>query len=439
MERITGFLMKYLNELGYLALEMAPWLMLGMIFAGLLKIWFPEATISRHLGKSDFKSVMKAALLGVPLPLCSCGVIPTAVAFYRSGASKGATNSFLISTPQTGVDSILATYSLLGLPFALIRPVVAFVTGIGGGLLTNLFDKNRNQEELIVPDDASCETGSCAVSNSENAVNDSKLKTKWRIFWQYAFVELLQDIAKWLIIGFLAAALISVLIPDNFFEAFKGYGIIEILVVLAVAAPLYICATGSIPIAAVLLAKGISPGAALVFLMAGPATNIATMAVIGKIMGRKSLILYLSSIIGGAIIFGLAINQFIPAEWLLKDAHLMHAGHNHEEMLPFWFKLLALSALILAMVGGYIYSRINKVKTINKMEGIAVKVTGMSCTHCEATVTRNLESLSGIEKVVADHRTESVKITGEAIDLEKVEQVVNGLGYKYIGKIFLAP
>jgi len=433
MKKIVGFLGDYLNELVFLAMEMAPWLLLGIIFAGLLKIWFPQAIISRHLGKRNFKSVAKAALLGVPLPLCSCGVIPTGIAFYKNGASKGATNSFLISTPQTGVDSILATYSLLGLPFAVIRPLVAFVTGIAGGVITNIFDKKEDSGKTDGLIGEVCETGACeVVSGTDNLSAVKSLKSQWNTFWQYAFVELLQDIAKWLIIGFLVAALISVLIPDNFFELLKGLGIVEILLVLVVATPLYICATGSIPIAAVLLAKGISPGAALVFLMAGPATNIATMAVIGKIMGKKSLFLYLVSIIGGAVLFGLAINWFVPAGWLLKGAHLMHADHQHE-MLPGWFKIVTLAALVISMVFGYVYLKINKAETKEKMEGITVKVTGMNCSHCEANVTKNLEAIPGINKVVADHRSESVKITGDDIDLKKVEETINGLGYIYQG------
>lgn len=438
METVIAFIYRYLDELAYLSLEMAPWLLLGLIFAGLLKIWFPQEVISKHLGKRNFKSVAKAALLGIPLPLCSCGVIPTGVAFYKNGASKGATNSFLISTPQTGVDSVLATYSLLGLPFAIIRPFVALATGIIGGVFTNIFERgeysDKNNSELKVHYKI---IGPDTISIASDAGNDNGKPVKsfikgWGIFWNYAFVELLQDIAKWLVIGFLGAALIALLIPDNFFEPFKGAGVIEILTILLVSVPLYICATGSIPIAAVLLMKGISPGAALVFLMAGPATNVATMTVIGRTMGKRALYLYLLSIIGGAVLFGLAMNTFVPSDWLLGNISLIHAGHQHE-FLPEWIKIISLVILGLSTVGGYFYQKIEKRGKMEKTMGVTVKVAGMTCSHCEATVIKNLEAMGGIEKVVADHRSDSVKITGSGIDLKKVEQVINGLGYNYIG------
>jgi uncharacterized protein len=430
---------KYVDELWYLVLEMAPWLMLGLIFAGLLKVYFPQKHIDRLLGKSNIRSAVNASVIGIPMPLCSCGVIPTGISFYRNGASKGATNSFLISTPQTGVDSILATYSMLGWPFALLRPLVAFVTGVAGGIFTNLFVKDKPAARPSPFSNLKINSG--AVHNHrENCSDDScdchepKAKDKRHALVRaadYAFVELLQDISKWLIIGFLLAALIAVALPDDFFSRFSGLGMLEILVVLAASVPLYMCATGSIPVAAVLLMKGVSPGAALVFLMAGPATNVATMTVLGKTMGRKSLITYLITIIGGAIIFGVLINTFIPAGWILgKMPHLHGAGHDHE-MLPAWLQWSAAIVLIAAMTGGYIYTIIQKQKKMTKTEGITVKVTGMTCSHCEANVKRSLEALAGIEEAIADNRSQTVKITGSAIDLEKVKETVNGLGYNF--------
>jgi uncharacterized protein len=321
------YIEEYFDELWYLVLEMAPWLMLGLIFAGLLKVYFPQKHINRLLGKSSFRSSVNASVIGIPMPLCSCGVIPTAISFYQNGASKGSTNSFLISTPQTGVDSILATYSMLGWPFALLRPFVAFVTGVAGGVFTNIFVKDKPAKTQVQSPFSNLKIDTGGIINSgENCSDDScdcpepKKQDKRHSLVRaadYAFIELLQDIAKWLVIGFLLAALISVALPEDFFSSFSGLGFIELLVVLAASVPLYMCATGSIPIAAVLLMKGISPGAALVFLMAGPATNVATMAVLGKTMGRKSLITYMATIIGGALLFGVLINAFIPADWIL--------------------------------------------------------------------------------------------------------------------------
>ena len=435
------YVIKYFDELWYLLLEMAPWLLFGLVFAGLLKVYFPQKHIDKYLGKSDFKSSLNASLLGVPMPLCSCGVIPTGISFYKNGASKGATNSFLISTPQTGVDSIFATYSMLGWPFALLRPFVAFFTGVVGGVLTNIFIKEKSVKKAspfanfkidtatLGKTDATCNDDSCGC-------HEPKIEDKRHALVKaadYAFVELLQDISKWLILGFLIAALISVALPNDFFSSFKGLGFIEILVVLAASVPIYICATGSIPIAAVLLMKGVSPGAALVFLMAGPATNVATIAVLGKTMGRKSLIIYLSTIIGGAIIFGLLTNWLIPADFILSKMVHIHGNGEEHEMLPKWLQLGSALFLIFSIAGGYFYSIISKKNKMGKVEGVTVKVTGMTCSHCEATVKRNLEALKGVTSVIADNKSNTVKITGSGINLEKVKTTVNGLGYNFVG------
>ncbi|HSO87695.1 MAG TPA: SO_0444 family Cu/Zn efflux transporter [Draconibacterium sp.] len=435
------YVIKYFDELWYLLLEMAPWLLFGLVFAGLLKVYFPQKHIDKYLGKSDFKSSLNASLLGVPMPLCSCGVIPTGISFYKNGASKGATNSFLISTPQTGVDSIFATYSMLGWPFALLRPFVAFFTGVVGGVLTNIFIKEKSVKKAspfanfkidtatLGKTDATCNDDSCGC-------HEPKIEDKRHALVKaadYAFVELLQDISKWLILGFLIAALISVALPNDFFSSFKGLGFIEILVVLAASVPIYICATGSIPIAAVLLMKGVSPGAALVFLMAGPATNVATIAVLGKTMGRKSLIIYLSTIIGGAIVFGLLTNWLIPADFILSKMVHIHGNGEEHEMLPKWLQLGSALFLIFSIAGGYFYSIISKKNKMGKVEGVTVKVTGMTCSHCEATVKRNLEALKGVTSVIADNKSNTVKITGSGINLEKVKTTVNGLGYNFVG------
>lgn len=432
------YIEKYFAELWYLLLEMAPWLLLGLIFAGLLKVYFPQKHIDRYLGKSDFKSSLNASLLGIPMPLCSCGVIPTGISFFKNGASKGATNSFLISTPQTGVDSIFATYSMLGWPFAVLRPIVAFFTGVVGGILTNVFVKDKpvpvssftnfSIDTNAIKKEENCEDDSCGCNEPEVEDNrHSLIKAA-----DYAFIELLQDIAKWLIIGFLVAALISVVLPDNFFSSFKGLGLLEILVVLAASVPIYICATGSIPIAAVLLLKGVSPGAALVFLMAGPATNVATMTVLGKTMGRKSLIIYLATIVIGAIVFGMLTNWLIPSDWIISKVMHIHGDADHE-MLPEWLQLASAFILIISIPGGYFFQKYLKSIRSKKLEGIIVKVEGMTCSHCEANVKKNLEAVRGIDNVIADNSSNTVKISGTKINLQKVKETVNGLGYKYVG------
>lgn len=423
---ILNWLRDFGSEFYFLVSEMAPYLLLGFLFAGILKAFFPVDKITRYLGRKKFGSVVNASILGVPMPLCSCGVIPTGVSFFRNGATKGSTTSFLISTPQTGVDSILATYSLLGLPFAIIRPVVAFVTGILGGSLSHGLEKDQWGS---LP----ANTGKAKIAE-EKPSRGNRLKT----IFSYGFGELVEDIVTWLIIGLVAAAFLALVIPDSFFTQYIGNPWLEMTMILVASIPLYVCATGSIPIAAVFLLKGLSPGAALVFLMAGPATNVATMTVIGKTMGRKALIIYLASIIGGALAFGMMVNEFLPASWFTEFTVM---DHEHS-FLPGWMKLL--SAIFLAaivLLAAYtkwlkpLLRKRNKSEFTDMSKGLynSIKIEGMTCNHCKAAVEKNVSAIEGVEKAEVDLAEGTVNITGEDVDLEKVRETVDGLGYKFIG------
>lgn len=423
MEKIVEFG----SELYFLVSEMAPYLLFGFIFAGLLKAFFPTDGIVKYMGKNNFRSVLNAALLGVPLPLCSCGVIPTAVSFYRSGATKGATTSFLISTPQTGIDSMLATYSLLGLPFAIIRPLVAFVTGLIGGVASHTLDKDQ-----LSPAEKDPDRGQVKEKQS--------FMKRMKVMVQYGFGELVEDIVKWLVIGLLAAALLSLLIPDSFFSRYIGNPWIEMLVVLAAAVPMYICATGSIPLAAVLLMKGISPGAALVFLMAGPATNVATMMVISNTMGRKAFFIYLATIVGGALMFGTLVNEFLPASWFAMG----HLGSHQHGVAGSWLNALStilLSVLIIIAVWNkWLKNIIIPRKTLVMEQSdnpfyTTISVEGMTCNHCKATVENNIAALEGVEEVAVDLQSGQVKIGGSGVNIEKVASRVKELGYHYKGTV----
>ena len=269
---------------------MAPYLLLGFFIAGVLHVFVPQRFYANYLSRSNKLSVVWAALLGVPLPLCSCGVIPTAIGLRNEKASKGAIASFLIATPQTGIDSILATFSLMGLGFAIIRPVAALVTGICGGLLVNW---------LVREDDAKDESAaSCQVERGNRL---------WRVL-KYAYYDMLRDIGLRLLVGLVVAALIQVAVPDEFFLQFGSQPLLQMLVILVIAVPMYICSTGSIPVATALMMKGLSPGAALVMLMAGPAVNLASILVVNKAMGRRFTSVYLMTIVGFAVLFGLLLN-----------------------------------------------------------------------------------------------------------------------------------
>ncbi|MBT3206975.1 MAG: heavy metal-associated domain-containing protein [Bacteroidetes bacterium] len=421
------YILKYFEELLILMNEMSPYLLLGFLIAGILHVYFPKDKVSKYLGKKKFSSVFNAALIGIPLPLCSCGVIPTGISFYKNGASKGSTTSFLISTPQTGVDSILVTYSLIGLPFAVIRPIVAFVTGIVGGSLVNKFDKN---EENI----------SVNIENKEVVQENKNSPTLKKIF-KYSFVSFFDDIADWLLIGLFLAALISIMIPDNFFTNFQYSNYLSMPIVLLAAIPLYVCATGSVPIAMVLLMKGISPGAVLVFLMAGPATNIATITIIKNSLGKKTLLYYLFTIIGGSLFFGFIINQFLPKEWFFGNISNELVQHHDSHFQTDWVKYASTIILSFLLIYSFFKRNIlarffNNGKTsiykktdFNNMEIITLKVQGMTCNHCKANVEKNITTLVGIEKVYADIKNNSVKINGNGIDLQKVKKTIESLGY----------
>ncbi|MDD2717703.1 MAG: SO_0444 family Cu/Zn efflux transporter [Candidatus Wallbacteria bacterium] len=279
---------------------MAPYLMLGMVIAGILKLLINEEFILRHLGKNRFIDVVKAAVIGVPLPVCSCGVIPLAQSLRKSGASVSATLSFMVSTPETGIDSILATYSLLGPLFAVFRPAAAFVSGILAGTVNSLVNPNSAPPVKEVEKHCCCE--------ERHADHCCHERNRFREFFSYTFIELPADMGKWLFFGMLLGALITTFIPADFGSLFTSYPFLDFLIVLAVAIPLYVCATGSIPIAYSLMLKGFSPGAALVFLIAGPATNSVTMTFVYKELGKKAFAVYIGVISFVALFSGYLFN-----------------------------------------------------------------------------------------------------------------------------------
>ncbi|MCF8374470.1 MAG: permease [Bacteroidales bacterium] len=417
------YIFKFWEALYDLTNEMAFWLLIGFLFAGILNVLISKSIIYKYLGKNNFRSILNATLLGIPLPLCSCGVIPTGVAFHKNGASKPASVSFLISTPQTGVDSIMVTYSLLGLPFAIIRPIVAFFTGLIGGLFAKRFTKH----EAIEP----------PATNRNNEDSKQEGNVIKRIL-KYGLVEFLDDISKWLIIGLLIAAAIAVLVPDDFFTSYIQNDLLEMLIILVASIPLYVCATGSVPIAAVLLMKGISPGAALVFLMAGPATNAATMTVIGQAFGKKTLIAYLFAIIGGAILGGLFVNQ-LPLAWFLSPL-VSHAGHAMH-FIPHWLMLVSSAILTLLLLSSMYRKYIQPKLKRNNMEtemkdatGVTVLVSGMTCNHCKSNVEGAIRNIAGVESIEANLELQTVTIQGNHIDLAKVKAEVESIGYKYGGE-----
>lgn len=407
-----------MKEIFDLINSMAPYLLLGFLLAGLMHAFVPQNLYRRYLGGNSFRSVLNAALLGIPLPLCSCGVIPTAMSLRKEGASKGATVSFLISTPQTGVDSIIATYSLIGLPFALLRPLAALVTSLFGGCLVNRFD-----------DKDVCSTSCAAPSESVNGGVRVSFRQRLQSAFRYAFVEMMQDIGKWLLLGLVVAGLITVFVPDSFFALFADKPLLSMLLVLAFAVPMYLCATGSIPIAVALMLKGLSPGTALVLLMAGPAVNVASMLVISKVMGKKTLLFYLLSIVSGAIAFGLAIDYLLPREWFLTS--LAHIHDCHAQGVS-WLNLGCTLLMLLLLVNAFVlrYRKQDSCELPSDKNWVMM-VKGMNCNHCKNNVEKAIMKVDGVEQVdinLADGRT---VVTG-SFDREAIKKSVEGIGFEVV-------
>ena len=302
---MDALLMNFLT----LFVESAPWLLLGFAVAGVVKALVPEDLLASQLGRPGIKSTVKAALIGAPLPLCSCGVIPAAVGLRRSGASKSATTAFLISTPETGVDSVSVSYALLGPFMAVIRPIAAIFSAVVAGMLVG-----RENEAQTSGQPAGAEAVETCCS-AEAPPSDAAVSLRDRLFsaWRFTFVDLLDDITRWLLIGLGCAALIKTLVPQEFLLQW-GDGLVAFVVMAAIGIPMYICATASTPIAAGLLFSGVSPGAVLVFMLVGPATNIATVALIKAELGRRALYAYLGSVVGVGFAFGYLTNA-VAASW----------------------------------------------------------------------------------------------------------------------------
>lgn len=421
-----GLIVEFFTTLWELTVDMAPYLLLGFLIAGLLNGAFSKDWLQRKMGRPGIGSSIKASLLGIPLPLCSCGVIPTGVSFYKQGASKGATSSFLISTPQTGVDSILVTYSMMGWAFAIVRPIVAFITGVLGGIWAD-----QEKSEVLDTAGSSCEEGStCSDCSDDKSSNEQH----WfdRIF-KYAFITFLQDISRWLVLGLVLATLITMFVPQSLFTEYLSSPWLNMLIVLAASVPLYVCATASVPIAAALLLKGVSPGAALVFLMAGPATNVATLTVLWQTIGKRTTIKYLISIMAGAVGFGLIIDYALPSEWFTYFTPEHTNAHSHH-ILPHWLMMGSGILMVYLVVQAEILKFIPKktIRTENMSNTRTYAIEGMTCNHCVANVDKNLKAIDGVEEVSIDLQKGEAVIIG-SVDDNKIKEVIEQIGYTFKG------
>ena len=464
MSALVEILEKFVWQFVTLFSEMAPFLLLGFLLAGILHVWVPNHLYVPKISKTNFKSVLWSALFGIPLPICSCGVIPTSIALRKEGASKGASVSFLISTPATGVDSILATYSLLGGPFAILRPVAAFVTAMLGGLFTNVVTKNEPETGVAVVGEThephhehehcDCDGNHCSCSQEGHDEHSKKsFVQKVRETLEYGFVNMIGDVSKWLIIGLLLGALIAAFVPDDFFLFLHEYPLLCMVVVLVLAMPMYTCATGSIPLALALVEKGITPGAALVLLMAGPATSIASMLVVGKAFGKRTLAAYLTSIALGALFFGFVIDTFFMDSFLASM--LPHASaecHGHGALGVFDYICAVLFA-VLIIYAKFAHKGCGGHDEHHHHEGechcnghhheheepvvVTYRVLGMSCSHCKACVEKATLRLDGVLSAEADVANKELRVQwhgDDDVDETALKNAVEEAGFEFGGK-----
>lgn len=390
------------NEIWNFLLIVSPWLLLGLFIAGLIHSFIGESFIKEHLGGSGFIPVLKATLFGIPLPVCSCSIIPIAAGLRKDGASKAATMSFLISTPTTGVDSIFITYGMLGGVFAIARPLSALIGGILIGVIVYLTEKN-NRTSLIV---------------EHKKHPHLSLWDRIKSTFVYGFGVLPQDLSKTLLLGIAVGGALSALLPTDFASAYLSNPLIAYPLMIVVSVPLYVCAVGSVPIAAALLMKGLIPGAALAFMIAGPATNTITMGFVGKKLGKKVFAIYLISIIIIAVGGGLIMDLFLPV-WSGRE--LMH---RHDETSVF-LKIFS-AVLLLAIMGYSLFRKQKKIKDVD-ME-YRFYVPEMTCKHCQLTIENSLKKLPGIENVVISLANKTVSVDGE-VDTNTIIKQIEGVGY----------
>lgn len=408
-----NFIISVSKEILFFFNETAIYLLFGFIIAGILHVLFPESIIRRHLGRNSFYSVIKSTIFGIPLPLCSCGAVPVSASLKKSGASDGATISFLIATPQVGADSFMITYSLLGWIFAIFRITASLITALAAGIMVNILGRDGSEQSEEIP---------------LNGFQDESFYQRLKSIFGYIEYDLLGSIANALLLGLILAGIIAAFIPDGFFEKYLGNNFLSMLLMLIIGIPLYVCATASTPIAASLVMKGISPGAALVFLLTGPATNAIAIVTVLKVLGKKTTAVYLSSIVLVSLLLGFLLNIF-TAHFGFQNVILLESSR----ILPDWLKIGGSIILTVMIVWYYIKIKLlTKIKEEKymKVNKVRLSVLGMTCMHCAGTVKRAVESVAGASNVVVDLDKEMVEFQMEEKgNTEKVKKAIELAGY----------
>jgi HflK protein len=360
-----SFVASLVKEIFILYYEAAIYILFGFTLAGLIRVFFRSSTIHTYLGKEKYKAIFRSSLFGIPLPLCSCSVLPTAISLRKSGANKGAATSFLISTPEVGIDSIMLTYGLMGGVMAFFRPLAAFLTAVTAGLLIEYAEKSTEYApaESTPEFEGEIEDKKDGGKRADGEEAFPKLwrmsypgmKALWKESFGYAFGELFHEISWWLVFGFVLSGIITITIPDVVFTKFLS-GNLALFVMLIVGIPMYVCASSSTPIAAAMLIKGLSPGAAIVFLLAGPATNLGSLMILKKFLGKRSLAIYMATIVVMTLLFGFLINAFYPDQSFPVKTFLNPIEAENSS----YIKLLASILLFLLIARSFMKSTIPK-------------------------------------------------------------------------------
>jgi len=497
---MTQHLVAILREVWTLWLEMGIYLVFGFAIAGILSRILKTEFIARHLGPNSLGSIAKASLIGVPLPLCSCGVVPVALSLHQRGASRSATVAFLISTPETGVDSILVTYALLGPVFAIVRPIAAFLNGLLGGAMVALAEPNGKKTQQDESDcgsdsasgvvrfasltstlrcdaatshsadaiadgpdaatshsaDAIADGPGAATSHSADAIADGpglatshsaasqpasqpaqrvSLLRNAVLAFRYGFMDFPREIAGWLVFGIILAGALAHFLPKDFMSLHLGSGFKAMAVMALIGIPLYICSTASVPVVAMMVMHGgLSAGAALVFLICGPATNAAGLTMVVKTLGRKTAALYLASI----VITSFACGYLLDLLYTSSGTSLAHqAMHRHEEMAPAWLTWLGAAGLALVVLGALARNGADKLRArkekaeMSKQPEIAheLTVTGMTCENCARHVAQAARSVAGVTAATVDLKKGLVRIAGAGSDRAAIAQAIEAAGY----------
>jgi len=381
--------------------ELAPWLLLGAVAAGLLHGLVPPDLVQRKL--RGLPGVLRAVVLGVPLPLCSCGVIPAGVGLKKSGASNGASIGFLIATPQTGVDSTMVAAGFLGWPFALYKVAAALLTGLVGGTVVELVDPGVEAHEDV------------AAGHADRSL--------WGMVEHG--IDVVRMIWGWLLIGVVVSALLTVALPTGSLSGLAGGGgVVAMLLVLFASVPLYVCATASVPIAAALVSAGLPTGAALVFLMAGPATNVATLGAVWRAFGSKALAGYLGTIVAGSVGLGLAYEPLLGGLVALES-------HGHHEHAAWWAQASAL--LLSALFSWFVWEEAQgwwrrRRASVGASAVQEVPVLGMTCDGCAARLERVVGSRDGVDAATASFADGVIRVHG-VISLADIHEAVEDAGF----------